>query len=196
MPARKMILLGLAAVFLGTILVADVREQNVRDDRANNRRKNWIEGTWRGALTFVSLQESRTSRGPHAALTGGAPPPIEVLFTFTPGHNKTEGAVFDSNSFQLTPNPVCTQDQGVWEKVGERSYIATHYAYCFDETSVPAGDPDGYVKVRDAITLSQDGNSFTINQYVEGFDTEGTQNFSASGSGEATRVVAEAPPAP
>ena len=59
---------------------------------------------------------------------------------------------------------MCSQDQGIWEKTGNRTYIATHYAYCFDETTDPPGDPDGYVKVRDAITLSEDGDAFTIVQ--------------------------------
>jgi len=195
MRARSKILLGFTALLAGTILVAESREQGLREELATSKKKNYILGTWRASLTFQTIQDNGGSKGPHPARTVGGLPPMDVLFSFAPGHTKNDGTVVDSNSFQLTPNPVCTQDQGVWQKVGDHSYIATHYAFCFDAVNDP-GAPDGYVKVRDAILLSADGESISINQYVEGFDTQGTPNFTASGSGLGIRLAAEAPPAP
>jgi hypothetical protein len=117
---------------------------------------------------------------------------VEVLITFTPGRGANEGTLVDTNGFQLTPNPVCSPDQGVWKRRGS-SYVATHYNFCFDATHGYA--PAGLTKIRDRLFLSDGGETLTGTQYIEGFDTDGNLVFVGKATLHGTRVHAEAPPA-
>jgi hypothetical protein len=137
-----------------------------------------LEGTWRVAATFVDPPDT---------------PPSEVLLTFTPGRSSDEGALIDTNSAQLVPNPVCTPDQGVWKRVKRHEFIATHFNYCFDATAGFA--PAGPTKVRDRIVLGADGAHFSGTQYIEGFDTNGNVVFVGRVNLAGERIEAEAPPA-
>src|SRR5205085_12105337 len=114
--------------------------------------------------------------------------------TFMPGRNDDEGTLVDTNEFQNTPNPICSPDQGVWERQNNREFIATHYNFCFDAFSTPPGAPDGTSKVRDTIKLSKNGETFEMLQYIEGFDTEGDLVFTGTVTGHGVRLHAEAPP--
>ncbi len=136
-----------------------------------------LEGTWKIVATFVEPPDT---------------PATEVLMTFMPGRTVDEGTLVDTNSAQLVPNPVCTPDQGVWQRTKRRQFIATHYNFCFDATAQYA--PAGPTKIRDLIVLSADGNSLTGKQYIEGFDTTGNLVFVGRANLAGTRVVAEAPP--
>jgi hypothetical protein len=140
-----------------------------------------LEGTWLVTATFTDP---------------AGIPPFKVLFTFMPGRSDGEGTLLDTNENELTPNPVCTPDQGVWERRSAREFIATHLAFCFDETSVPPGNPAGHAKVRDLIRLSKSGEEFDFSQYIEGFDQNGNTVFTGHVTGHGVRVHAEAPPQP
>jgi hypothetical protein len=138
-----------------------------------------LTGTWLVTATFTDPEGI---------------PPFKVLFSFMPGRTDDEGTLIDTNEFELTPNPICTPDQGVWKKVGDRDYIATHLTFCFDATM--GYNPAGPAKVRDAITLSKTGDEFDGRQFVEGFDTSGNVVFTGKVMLHGVRVQAEAPPQP
>src|SRR5206468_23458 len=63
---------------------------------------------------------------------GDGSAPFHVLITFMPGRSVNEGTLIDTNEFQLTGNPICTPDQGVWKWVSGGKFIATHLTFCFD----------------------------------------------------------------
>ena len=183
MHSRKTILAGLAIVAgLGLGAYAHEPSVEVREDASRDNRdpRTGLEGTW--LVHFIFSQPEGF-------------PPLDVLFTFTPGKTKNAGTLTDNSALQLTPNPVCTSDQGDWKRTGDRAYLATAYNFCFDQTSVPQGNFAGTSKIRTAVTLSQDGDTITIHQYVEGFDPQGTLVFTAVGDGEGSRIAIEAPPA-
>jgi hypothetical protein len=132
-----------------------------------------LEGTWLVDLTFSD------------GFT------LKALFTFMPGHTPGEGTLVDTNNFQFVP-PACTPDQGVWERRGEREFVATHLTFCFNADT---GLPDGTAKVRDRIELGRSGDRLAIRQFIEVFDNDGNPTgltFEATGRG--VRVKAEAPP--
>ena len=182
MNNRKPILAGLAVVAV-LALGAYARDASVesREDesRADRDPRTGLEGTWLVHFTFSQPEGF---------------PPLDVLFTFTPGLTKNAGTLTENSALQLTPNPVCTSDQGDWKRTGERAYLATAYNFCFDQTTDPPGTFDGTSKIRNAVTLSRDGDTIAIHQYVEGFDPQGTLVFTAVGDGAGSRVAIEAPP--
>jgi len=146
-------------------------------DKDNDRNKHRLEGTWLVTATFTDP-------------TGIDP--FKVLFTFAPGRNDDEGTLIDTNEFQLTPNPVCSPDQGVWERTGNREFIATHFNFCFDALNMYV--PAGPTKIRDVINLSRDGETLRMRQYIEGYDTDGNLVFTGTVAATGVRIHAEAPP--
>ncbi len=152
-------------------------------------KKNRIEGTWLVTATFTGAQNCDAS-----GCTPTDPPgSLKVIITFIPGRAANEGTLVDTNEFQLTPNPVCSPDQGTWERQPDGSIVATHLNFCFDATADYA--PAGPTKIRDRITLT-DPDHFTGRQYVEGFDTDGVLVFIGEVTLTGERLRAEAPPAP
>lgn len=133
-----------------------------------------LEGTWKTTVTFEDDFA------------------LQVLFTFMPGRSEGEGTLIDQNDYQLTPGPICTADQGVWKQTSTRTYIATHYAFCFDTDA--DNDPAGSVKVRDEIEINLKGTEFTGRQFIEIFDVDGILVDEFEADMEGTRVNAEAPP--
>jgi hypothetical protein len=150
-------------------------------------KKNRIEGTWQVTSTATSLQVCDAN----GCTPVDAPPPFKVLISFSAGRSANEGTLVDTSEFELTPNPVCTPDQGTWERQSDGSILATHLNFCFDATNGYA--PAGPTKVRDRLTLT-DADHFTGRQYVEGFDTNGVRVVILEATLDGTRVHAEAPP--
>ncbi len=150
-----------------------------------------LEGTWQVTATFT---KSLACEGVETACSPlDVPAPFKVLITFTAGRSVNEGTLFDTNEFQLTPNPVCAPDQGTWARTSYKTFRATHYAFCFDASMDFA--PAGYVKVRDAISLD-DVDTLSARQRIDGFSPDGTLNFIGEVTLAGTRVRAEAPPEP
>ncbi len=149
--------------------------------------KYQLEGTWQVTATFTSAKACESGN----CTPIDVPPPFKVLFTFMAGRNVNEGTLIDTNEFQLTPNPVCTPDQGTWARTGERTFIATHLNFCFDANNgyIPAGTS----KIRDSITMNSQ-NDFTARQRVEGFDADGNLVFVGDVNLIGVRLRAEAPP--
>lgn len=138
-----------------------------------------LEGTWLVTGKFVDPPSDAT---------------FKVLFTFMPGSTEDQGTLIDTNEFQFTPNPICTPDQGVWQRTGEGAFIATHYNFCFDQLSDPPGNPAGPTRIRDTITIDPDGRKLEMRQYIQGFDVDGNEVFTGTVLGRGTRIKAQAPP--
>ncbi len=166
---KRLTTLALAAV-IGLFAATASASAQIRD----NFDSSTLNGTWRALVTFDPTFS------------------LHVLFTFNSSEGDGQGTLIDQNEYQYTPNPICTADQGVWRKTSRRHFIATHFAYCFDATAgyVPAGS----VKVRDNITTSQSGTSFTGTQYIEIFDVDGNLIDTVQATMTGTKLNAEAPP--
>ena len=170
----KRTLTSLLACVMLSIVVTAVGAQSKSINPEAAAPKGRLEGTWLAAVTFTDGFE------------------LKVLFTFMPGKTENDGTLIDTNEFQLTPNPVCSPDQGTWARTGDRDFIATHLAFCFDafKDFIPAGN----VKVRDAIRINDRGDQFTGKQHVDVFDAGGSLIATFDATMRATRVAAEAPP--
>jgi hypothetical protein len=183
MKTRRILALLFSLTLVATSLVTagaqDKKDNSQKQDSAsdNSNPRRSLEGSWLVTATFTD---------PIGI------PPFKVLFNFSPGKSDDEGTLIDTNEFQLTPNPVCSPDQGVWERTGNREFIATHYNFCFDALNMYA--PAGPTKIRDSIKLSKDGESFAMNQYIEGFDTDNNLVFVGKVTASGVRLHAEAPP--
>ncbi len=152
-----------------------------REPEGSEKPRARLEGTWLITEQFVDPPGSG---------------PFKVLVTFLPGRSDDEGTLVHTNEFELTPNPICTPDQGVWRRTRRREFIATHFNFCFDQTSYPPGNPAGPTKVRDAIELSRDGEELDIREHFESFDPHGNPLFAGTAVGHGVRLRAEAPPPP
>jgi hypothetical protein len=58
---------------------------------------------------------------------------------------------------------------GIWEKVGPNKYRVNHFAWSDNDTTNPGGigNPTGPTRVIEAVTLSEDGNSFQRHVFSE-----------------------------
>ena len=178
---RRKILLILVTLLASAFMAVSVSAQKQLDEahRDDHDLQRNLVGTWLVTATFTDPV---------------GVPPFKVLFSFAPGRNDREGTLIDTNEFQLTPNPVCSPDQGVWERTGSRSFIATHFNFCFDALNMYV--PAGPTKIRDTIRVSHNGETLQMRQYIEGFDTDGNLVFVGTVEGTGVRIHAEAPQAP
>ncbi len=166
---KKLTTFALAAL-IGLFVAVTPSSAQTRD----NFDSSTLNGTWLAVVTFDPNFQ------------------LHVLFTFNSSGDDGQGTLIDQNEYQYTPNPVCTADQGVWRKTSRRHFIATHFAYCFDATA--GYIPDGSVKVRDNITTSQNGSSFTGTQYIEIFDVDGNLIDTVQATMTGTKLNAAPPP--
>lgn len=189
MLKRRIHLALLVAIGLSAIVTTVGAQSKVIGPNAAAA-KGRLEGTWLVTATFTSAQ----------VCDGGkcspidVPPPFQVLITFMAGTSENDGTLVDTSEFQLTPNPVCTPDQGTWLRTGERTFIATQRNFCFDATIgyLPAGP----TKIRANFSVNDLNTVLTGNQYIEGFDTSNHLVFIGKVNLQGPRVKAEAPPAP
>ena len=135
-----------------------------------------IEGTWRTAGSFDS---------------GGTD---QALFTFSAGRNDGEGTVLHSDNLFFVAAPSCLTSQGVWRKAGDKTFIATDEAFCFDTTNNFA--PAGTIRFRTAVTVGDKGITLTGKLHIDAFDTNGTLVFTDDGTIQGSRMLAVAPPGP
>src|ERR1041384_6396470 len=97
----------IATVFAFVFVLAMTVPAPAQGSGDSTRRK--LEGAWLLTATFVDPPGI---------------PPFKVLLTFASGKTENEGTLMDTNEFQLTPNPVCSPDQGVWARTGNGEYVA------------------------------------------------------------------------
>ena len=73
---------------------------------------------------------------------------------------------------------------GVWEQTGPRSYKLKHPSWSFDNT----GTLQGTVMIREKVTVSPDGNSFTGSYTYDVYDISGKFVVEYNGQVKATRI--------
>lgn len=119
-----------------------------------------LVGAWRGKVTFTS--------GMFAGLKD-----LEYMYVFHADGTMTESSNYDA----VPPVPPA---YGVWRKTGPRTFEAK-YTF-FQSKSVATSQelmksggwgPGGYGIIRQALTLSGDGNSFSSKITVDMFDAAG-----------------------
>ena len=131
-----------------------------------------LVGAWRGKVTFTT--------GMFAELKD-----LEYMYVFNTGGTMTESSNYDA----VPPVPPA---YGVWRRTGARTFEAKYQ--WFQSKSVATAPelmkaggwgPGGSGTIRQTITLSADGNSFTSRISVEMFDAAG-KPIAGGGSGTAS----------
>lgn len=114
------------------------------------------------------------------------------LYTFSGGADPDHGTVVMSDSFIFTASPSCINAQGSWKRIGDRSFVGTHKAFCFDPDNgfVPAG----YVLWQYAVTLSEDGSTLLGRELLQLFDLDGNLLAGGPAALQGTRLEAHLPP--
>jgi len=150
-----------------------------------------LEGTFMVTATFTNIEFCEGGKCEPIPV-GELPPPFKVLFTFMAGKTANDGTLIDTNEFQMTGNPVCTPDQGIWERKLANQFILTQYNFCFD--SMNGYGPAGTSKIRASLQLNNRGDGITGRQYIEGFDAKGMLVFIGEVNLAGPRIIAEEPP--
>lgn len=166
MKTRR-IFLVLTIVLGLTVLIAGGSVQSSRGDCTFCRK---ITGTWNVHITTNSGFE------------------LNERLTFIPGGTDDEGSLISTNEVD---NFVCSNSQGVWARTGERTFATTHLFFCFDSTAGPNGAPAGTEKIREVVTLSENGEELTGVLKFEAFDTNGTLVGGDDGTIKGTRMHVE-----
>src|ERR1044072_3116185 len=177
----------IAMIILTTVLAASAQNLKTNDGLPGGQGGR-IEGAWMTTATFTNIEICADGKC-EPIPTGELPPPFKVLFTFAAGRTENEGTLIDTNEFQMTGNPVCTPDQGVWERKLANNFVLTQYNFCFDVMNKNA--PAGPTKIRASIQLNGRADQLTGTQYIEGFDTKGVLVFIGEVNLQGTRIVAE-----
>jgi hypothetical protein len=134
--------------------------------------KNALAGTWDLTLTFSDGSQVKST--------------LNVALGRRPG----EGSVIHSaEATLLLPNPT-TSEQGAWEHVNGRRFIASYKGFAVD---AKFESPAGKIGFRHSIRLHSSGESFTGEAVFEVLDLEGKVVFSDNIKTEGKRQHAEAP---
>jgi len=156
--------------------------------------------------TAQAASSTPTNQSPQAAADDGPKDKIEGtwrvdpeifddlkgLLTFGAGRDANQGIIVSSINFSFAGPFSCINGQGTWKKAGDRSFIGTDEAFCFDSSN-PGFLPAGKVKLRYAINLNKAGTQFDGTAQAEILDTFGNVLESFGGPVHAVRMQAEAP---
>lgn len=113
---------------------------------------------------------------------------VKYRFNYAPGRNAIDGTVIVTGELDFLPEPVCLTSQGVWERIGSRQFNSTRGSFCVLSGSfVPAGRS----KLREEITLNDQGTEMIGRGIVEGFLPDGTRVFFATYTFTGKRVQVE-----
>jgi hypothetical protein len=123
---------------------------------ATGDKKKGLLGTWNVTLTFSDGSQVKST--------------LQVF----PGRSSTEGSVIHASEFSFAPPNPTLPEQGVWEYVGGREFIASYRGYSYTEQL----EPFGFIGFRHAITVSSDQESFTGQAVFEVIDGSGQVLFS------------------
>jgi hypothetical protein len=147
-----------------------------RDDQDSSQAG--IVGTWHGKWTAQTTSPS------------GVFPTLP--FEFDAGYSQwhSDGTEFN-NSAGRRPSigNVCL---GVWKQTGPRTYILNHFGASFDDSVSPA-TLLGPAQIRQWITLSPDGNSYSGTFTVDQYDEAGNHLVGIAGTITATRITVTTP---
>jgi len=128
----------------------------------------------------------------HTANNHGGPQTIVGLWQVT---FSVEGQVVDQSfdAWNLGGTEILTDDTnpiednvciGTWVQTGRRTYKLKHPSYYFDDS----GNLLGTAILRDAVTLSRDGQSYSGTELVDIYDTAGNFLGEISSDLAATRI--------
>jgi len=154
---------------------------------------------WRAGSTAASLMQTADDLDPivgmwHVTFTaqGNSDGPPDG----TPIDNAL--VVWHSDGTEIMNSARPAQDGnfclGVWKKVGKTRYKVNHIPWASnDTTNAPAGigNPSGPTRVQEAITLSEDGNSYTGTFTLRATDPTGKTVAHILGVVSATRVTVD-----
>ncbi len=133
---------------------------------------NALAGTWDLTLTFSDGSEVKST--------------LNVALGRRPG----EGSVIHAaEASLLLPNPT-TPEQGAWEYVSGRRFVASYKGFAVDEKFEK---PAGKIGFRHSIRLHSSGESFTGEAVFEVLDLEGNVVFTDKIKTEGKRQHPEAP---
>jgi hypothetical protein len=76
---------------------------------------------------------------------------------------------------------------GVWQKIGGSTYKLNHYAISWDQTSSTTA-PLGLANIRETVTLSKDGKSFSGTFILNQYDESGNTLVTISGTITGNRI--------
>jgi len=96
----------------------------------------------------------------------------------------------DGTEATLDSRPPATGDvcMGVWREAGERHYVLNHFGIAFDPTVDP-NTPQGFANIRQEITLSRDGQTFTGWFTIDQYDAKGNLLVEIKGNLVGTRIT-------
>jgi hypothetical protein len=136
------------------------------------------------------------SDGVSSGIPGGIPKGAPVDAGYSQWHSDGTEIM---NSGARAPNTgnFCL---GVWTKVGPRQYTLNHFAASWDPTkgpigpAGPAGELIGPANIKENMTLSMDGKSFTGTFSIDQYDEAGNLLVHLQGSVTGTRITVDTPP--
>lgn len=108
-------------------------------DRWEDPRK--VEGTWTAVETCCNGGDSQ----------------FQYSITFGAGADADSGVVIQSDSGLVG---TCMNTQGVWERVSERTFIATYQGYCSNAATATTPATHYTLKFNTSITLDRSGKTF------------------------------------
>jgi len=123
------------------------------DDRPG---KQTLEGVWQAELTLFSA-------------CGGVPVtqfPVRITYT-------SDGKVIETPATPAGPDPTTVRTSpglGTWQHEGGQQFSNI---FRFFNITVPGSFPAGSATIKQAIELSQDGNSYTVTGTADFFDSAG-----------------------
>jgi hypothetical protein len=183
------------AAALGLILIGALLPSTARADCGVPAQAAWAgeRGFESGSVRFVS---DSSSDDPIVGMW-------RVTFTaFGPGF-PAEGVVIDNAFAQWhsdgteimnsSRNPVTGNFcLGVWKRVGARRYKLNHFAISWDP-SVSPDAPLGLANIREEVTISGNGRSYSGTFAIDQFDQAGNVLAHLSGQVKARRITVDTP---
>jgi hypothetical protein len=147
-----------------TLCVGLALPSSKAQEAGNGSAGGQIEGTWRVQVTLRNCQ------------SGAELKTFPALLTFA------QGGTLTGTSTVLAPT-LRGGDFGIWQFNGHGSYSAVSEAFLFN-----GGVWSQTQRLTQAITLSQDANTFSSNAHTEFFDTAGNLVNSGCATAVATRM--------
>ena len=146
-------------------------EPQRRNPIAESDKKKALLGTWNVILTFGDGTEVKST--------------LQVF----PGATDDDGSVIHASEFSLTPPNPTLPEQGVWEYVKGRRFIASYKGYSFTDQLAPFGT----IGFHHSILVSPNQETFTGEAVFEVIDSSSHVLFSDNLRSRGVRQHAVAP---
>jgi hypothetical protein len=192
----RRLIVAVGVILIGTILTARASAECVSLDGPKALKPQSWEGNelfHQGSLLLVSdnddpivgmWQVKFTAEGN----TGSMAPPDGMVIdnAFVQWHS--DGTEIMNSGRPAQDGNFCL---GVWKKTGKSSYKLNHFALgnTTDNGATGIGNPAGPTQIRENITLSRDGNSYTGWFTLDAYNTSGTNVAHIVGKICATRIT-------